>query len=82
MTHTYEDYADIMSVLWSRMEERESKWRRCYKALLVLEFLIRNGSTRVIDESRRQISRLEALKDFHYIDQAVSYIQVSTHKIN
>ena len=39
------------------------------QALQLLEFLIKNGSERVIDDARSHLSLLKMLKQFHYIDQ-------------
>ena len=39
------------------------------KALQLLEFLIKNGSERVIDDARSHLSLLKMLRQFHYIDQ-------------
>ncbi len=39
------------------------------QALQLLEFLIKNGSERVIDDARSHISLLKMLRQFHYIDQ-------------
>ena len=39
------------------------------KALQLLEFLIKNGSERVIDEARSHLSLLKMLRQFHFIDQ-------------
>lgn len=39
------------------------------KALQLLEFLIKNGSERVIDDARAHVSLLKMLRQFHFIDQ-------------
>ena len=47
--------------------------RRSYlpsaQGLQLLEFLIKNGSERVIDDARSHLSLLKMLRQFHYIDQ-------------
>lgn len=40
-----------------------------YQALQLMEFLIKNGSERVIDDARSHLSLLKMLRQFHYIDQ-------------
>lgn len=42
--------------------------RRILQALQLLEFLIKNGSERVVDDARAHISLLRMLRQFHYID--------------
>ena len=39
------------------------------KSLQLLEFLIKNGSERVVDDARSHLSLLRMLRQFHYIDQ-------------
>lgn len=41
----------------------------CGQSLQLLEFLIKNGSERVIDDARSHLSLLKMLKQFHFIDQ-------------
>lgn len=40
-----------------------------HQALQLLEFLIKNGSERVIDDARSHLSLLKMLRQFHFIDQ-------------
>jgi epsin len=39
------------------------------KSLQLLEFLVKNGSERVIDDARQHVSLLRMLRQFHFIDQ-------------
>ena len=39
------------------------------QALQLLEFLVKNGSERVVDDARSHLSLIRMLKQFHYIDQ-------------
>lgn len=40
-----------------------------YKALTLLEFLVKNGSERVVDDARAHVSTVKMLRSFHYIDE-------------
>ncbi len=46
-----------------------TKVRLTIQALQLLEFLIKNGSERVIDDARANVSLLKMLRQFHFIDQ-------------
>ena len=54
-----------------------SKWSKLDKeglfanaqALTLLEFLVKNGSERVVDDARAHISTIKMLRSFHYIDE-------------
>jgi hypothetical protein len=50
------------------MEKEARQWREIYKALQLLEYLIKHGSERVVDDARSHISTIKMLRNFHYID--------------
>jgi len=61
---------EIMPMIYKRFTEKSAEeWRQIYKALQLMEFLIKNGSERVIDDARSHLSLLKMLRQFHYIDQ-------------
>jgi epsin len=56
-------------MIYKRFTEKAAEeWRQIYKALQLLEFLIKNGSERVIDDARSHLSLLKMLRQFHFID--------------
>ncbi|XP_043491684.1 uncharacterized protein LOC122517390 isoform X2 [Polistes fuscatus] len=69
-TFTYEQFPDVMSMLWKRMlQENKRNWRRTYKSLLLLNYLVRNGSERVVTSSREHIYDLRSLENYTCIDE-------------
>lgn len=59
-----------MPMIYRRFTEKAAEeWRQIYKSLQLLEFLIKHGSERVIDDARGHITLLKMLRQFHYIDQ-------------
>ncbi|KAK1426344.1 hypothetical protein QVD17_15015 [Tagetes erecta] len=62
------EYQMIMSVIWKRMNDTGKNWRHVYKGLTVLEYLVANGSERVIDEIRERSYHIKSLSDFQYLD--------------
>lgn len=68
-TFNYSTLSEIMPMIYKRFTEKSAEeWRQIYKALQLLEFLIKNGSERVIDDARGHLSLLKMLRQFHYID--------------
>jgi epsin len=58
-----------MPMIYKRFTEKAAEeWRQIYKALQLLEFLIKNGSERVIDDARSHLTLLKMLRQFHFID--------------
>ncbi|GAB0137217.1 hypothetical protein EsDP_00005493 [Epichloe bromicola] len=69
-TFSYQTLNEIMPIIYRRFTEKSAEeWRQIYKALQLLEFLIKHGSERVIDDARGHIALLKMLRQFHYIDQ-------------
>ncbi|CAG9829298.1 unnamed protein product [Diabrotica balteata] len=68
-TFTYEHFPEVMSMLWKRMlQDNKQHWRRTYKSLLVLNYLIKNGSERVVTSAREHIYDLRSLENYTFID--------------
>eukprot|EP00408_Alexandrium_pacificum_P064135 CAMPEP_0171155002 /NCGR_PEP_ID=MMETSP0790-20130122/649_1 /TAXON_ID=2925 /ORGANISM="Alexandrium catenella, Strain OF101" /LENGTH=185 /DNA_ID=CAMNT_0011619155 /DNA_START=58 /DNA_END=611 /DNA_ORIENTATION=- len=65
-SHDYQECQVIMNEAWSALQERGKMWRRILKTLSLLEFLVKNGGERVIDEIRRDQSKVRCLMDFSY----------------
>ncbi|EDV22692.1 uncharacterized protein TRIADDRAFT_28370, partial [Trichoplax adhaerens] len=68
-TFTYEHYPELMSMLWRRMFNDKKIWRRTYKSLLLLAYLIRNGSDRVVNNAREHLYDLRNLENFQAFDE-------------
>lgn len=61
---------EIMPMIYRRFTEKSAEeWRQIYKALQLLEFLIKHGSERVIDDARNHLTLLKMLRQFQFIDQ-------------
>ncbi|KTW26765.1 hypothetical protein T552_02766 [Pneumocystis carinii B80] len=68
-TYSYAAFNEIMTMIYRRFTEKSAgEWRQIYKALQLLEFLVKHGSERVIDDARSHISIIKVLRNFHYID--------------
>ncbi|KAF8442821.1 hypothetical protein L210DRAFT_3502784 [Boletus edulis BED1] len=68
-TFNFQTFNEVMPCIYGRFMEKEARqWRQIYKALQLLEYLVRHGSERVVDDARSHISTLKMLRNFHYID--------------
>ncbi|XP_063148201.1 clathrin interactor 1 isoform X2 [Candoia aspera] len=69
-TFMYEQFPELMNMLWARMlKDNKKNWRRVYKSLLLLSYLIRNGSERVVTSAREHIYDLRSLENYHFVDE-------------
>lgn len=70
-TNNFQDFNEIMPAIYRNFMEREAReWRQIYKALQLLEYIIKHGSERVVDDARSHVSTIKILRNFHYIDDA------------
>ncbi|KAJ5184954.1 hypothetical protein N7491_007178 [Penicillium cf. griseofulvum] len=68
-THNYQLLNEIMPLIYKRFTDKAAEeWRQIYKSLQLLEFLVKNGSERVVDDARSHMSLIRMLRQFHYID--------------
>ncbi|KAK4049813.1 Epsin-3, clathrin recruitment and traffic between the Golgi and endosome [Microbotryomycetes sp. JL201] len=69
-TFDFQLFNEIMPTIYARFTDKEARqWRQIYKALVLLEYLVKNGSERVVDDARSHLSLIKVLRNFHYIDE-------------
>ncbi|XP_071828337.1 uncharacterized protein [Apostichopus japonicus] len=69
-TYTYEHFPEVMGMLWKRMlQDNKKNWRRVYKSLLLLSYLILNGSERVVTSAREHLYDLKSLESYTCTDE-------------
>ncbi|TGZ36859.1 hypothetical protein CRM22_011396 [Opisthorchis felineus] len=68
-TFTHNTYLEVMCTLWRRLYPENSRnWRRVYKSLVLLDFLLKNGSENVATGAREHIYDIRTLESFQFID--------------
>ena len=69
-TFSYEYFPEVMGMLWRRMlVDNQSNWRRTYKSLVVLNYLVKNGAERVVTSAREHIYDLKSLENYSCVDE-------------
>lgn len=48
LTYNVVAFTEIMQMIWKRLNDHGRNWRHVYKALVLLEYLIKTGSEKVI----------------------------------
>ncbi|KAM5134798.1 epsin-3 [Mantella aurantiaca] len=69
MTHNAEIYPEVMMMVWRRLNDSGKNWRHVYKGLTLLDYLIKNGSNKVVQESQENVIAVQTLKDFQFFDR-------------
>ncbi|KAG0716365.1 Epsin-2 [Chionoecetes opilio] len=68
-TYNVVAFTEIMQMIWKRLNDHGRNWRHVYKALVLLEYLIKTGSEKVADQCKENIFAIETLKDFQYFEE-------------
>ena len=58
-----------MQFLWVRLSDKGKSWRHVYKSLLLIEYMIKAGSERIIDDLRDNVYRIRTLTDFQHVNE-------------
>lgn len=69
LTYNVVAFSEIMSMVWKRTNDHGKNWRHVYKALLLLEYLIKTGSEKVAQQCKENIYAIQTLKEFQYIEE-------------
>lgn len=55
-----------MKHLWSLLQCKPKEWRRIAKALHVMDYLVKNGAPRVIQDLKDDMYKFRSFQDFQY----------------
>ena len=59
-----------MGMLYEKMlQKNRRKWQNTYKSLILLDYLVRNGSEWVVTSAREHIDNFKSLKNYRHIDE-------------
>ena len=68
LTYNVVAFTEIMQMVWKRLNDHGKNWRHVYKALVVLEYIIKTGSEKVAQQCKENIFAIQTLKDFQYVE--------------
>merc|ERR1719336_3056705 len=68
LTYNMVAFTEIMQMVWKRLNDHGKNWRHVYKALVLLEYLIKTGSEKVTQQCKENIFAIQTLKDFQFLD--------------
>lgn len=69
MTYSTEIYPEVMMMVWRRLNDNGKNWRHVYKGLTLLDYLVKNGSNKVVQECQENVIAVQTLKDFQFFDR-------------
>ncbi|XP_034751190.1 epsin-3 isoform X2 [Etheostoma cragini] len=62
-------FPEVMGMIWKRLNDHGKNWRHVYKALILLDYLIKTGAERVAQECLKNIYTIHTLRDFQFMDR-------------
>ncbi|XP_043289994.1 epsin-2 isoform X8 [Venturia canescens] len=68
LTYNVVAFTEIMQMIWKRLNDHGKNWRHVYKALMLLEYLIKTGTEKVAQQCKENIFAIQTLKDFQYME--------------
>nr|XP_033711608.1 epsin-1-like [Tursiops truncatus] len=69
LTYNVVAFSEIMSMIWKRLNDHGKNWLHVYKAMTLMEYLIKTGSERVSEQCKENMYTVQTLKDFQYVDR-------------
>ncbi|XP_063240958.1 epsin-2 isoform X3 [Bacillus rossius redtenbacheri] len=69
LTYNVVAFTEIMQMIWKRLNDHGKNWRHVYKALVLLEYLIKTGTEKVAQQCKENIFAIQTLKDFQYLEE-------------
>ncbi|KAJ8613982.1 hypothetical protein CTAYLR_005636 [Chrysophaeum taylorii] len=68
-TFSYDKFGKIFKLIWEAADGAPRNWRKIFKALMLCEYLVKNGCERCVDEVRDHQYRIRQLQDFNYSEE-------------
>ncbi|KAH8582100.1 epsin like ENTH VHS domain involved in endocytosis vesicular trafficking [Cryptosporidium sp. chipmunk genotype I] len=65
----YHDYVLVQKCIGDCLSEKAIKWRRIFKTLVLVEYLLKNGIDRFVDDFKEYMYKIRHLQDFYYTEE-------------
>jgi len=69
-THDYQEYPQLFGMLWKRLNDVEHVMH-VYKALILVEYLLRNGAERFINDAKRKSRDIAQLTNINIMMKVI-----------
>ena len=76
------DYTVIMKHLWAKLNSKPKDWRRLFKTLNAMEYLIKNGAPRAVQDIKDDLFKIRAFNEFAYSESGTDRGQGGMYKTN
>lgn len=70
-TYNWDDYQVIMKHLWDKLNCKPKEWKRIAKAIHVMDYLVKNGAPRCIQDIKDDLFKIRPFLDFKWKENGV-----------
>lgn len=64
-----EDFEEIMDMIDRRLNDKGKNWRHVFKSLMLLDYIVHEGSDAVVRWCEKNVYVIRTLGEFQYIDE-------------
>jgi epsin len=68
-TYTFQQFNEVMPLLYRRINESQGSWRETYKTLQLIDYLLKNGAEQVIENVRDHLYEIKSLTNYQFTDE-------------
>ncbi|OEH80416.1 putative EPN3 protein [Cyclospora cayetanensis] len=68
-SYSYSDCVSISKTMWDAIGEPPKRWRRIFKGLTMLEYMLKNGTEKFAEEARDRSYLLRTLQSFSWSEE-------------
>ncbi|KAK6170541.1 hypothetical protein SNE40_018913 [Patella caerulea] len=68
LTYNVVAFTEIMQMIWKRLNDDGKNWRHVYKAMVLLDYIVKTGSEKVAQQCKENFHAIKTLSSFQYID--------------
>ncbi|ESO84155.1 hypothetical protein LOTGIDRAFT_211098 [Lottia gigantea] len=68
LTYNVVAFTEIMQMIWKRLNDDGKNWRHVYKAMVLLDYIVKTGSEKVAQQCKENFHAIKTLTSFQYID--------------
>jgi len=69
LTYNRVAFSEIMQMIWKRLNDHGKNYRHVYKALVLLDYLVKTGNEKVAQQCKENIFAIHTLRvSFHRVD--------------
>lgn len=72
-TYNWEDYNVIMKHLWTKVQSKPKDYRRIFKALSTMDYLVKNGAPRVVQDIKDDLYKIRTYNNFAYSENGTDH---------